>query len=682
MYNFRDVNEASEGVVLPSEAMKINGQYIEDLIAGYRTLNVSGREALSPDVEEFDVGIRDGSVFKSKRYPSRVIVVTYQLIAESNEAFREAYNQLGKILDVKDAELIFNDEQDKFFTGTPCIIDAVNPGTNAVVGKFEILCTDPFKYSVVEYEATAAQDEKCIYVDYNGTYKAHPKLEAEFFNEAEVKDDGETAVDITGAGDCGYVAFFNEDEKIIQLGDPDEVDGEHAFAKSQGLINQTFITETAWGTTAKNLWTVNDGHIMATNVQQMGSVYMGEATPPKTATVSVSSAIGGAAASGTVPVYYSVSATTSKRKTDSVSVSITIKATPQKDVDRRSSGISVVVRIGASSNSMAIRSVGTAWKKGTTYSKTITLSVGGLTASQTTISGVVVTISGSGVFGSTTIVCSPIKLGGYSITTAEATHYLTPNAYGTYTGAWHGPSIRRAVGADASGEVGAANFSLSYRQQMCIGKESNAANQVGSFRANVTDANGKNIVGIWVYKNKQGKAGKLVFFVNGKQENITDIDLHFGNDFFGGAEEAVCTTTITKQGSTISFAVGSYTRSFTNAALANVVARYVTFSFEKYSDLTPLKYNGLYWAKFIKHNCTTYKDIPNKFTANDIVVADCKNAEIKLNGIKSANLGALGNDWEGFVLKPGLNQIGFSYSDWVTDEYAPTFKCKYREVFL
>ena len=39
MYNFIDVTEASEGYVLPSEALKINGEYIEDLISGYRTLN-------------------------------------------------------------------------------------------------------------------------------------------------------------------------------------------------------------------------------------------------------------------------------------------------------------------------------------------------------------------------------------------------------------------------------------------------------------------------------------------------------------------------------------------------------------------------------------------------------------------------------------------------------------------
>lgn len=97
MYNFIDTNEASESVVLPSEALRINGEYIENQISGYRTLTVSGREALSPELETYETGVRDGSMLKSRRYPARTITVTYQLIAESNEAYRAAYNKLAQI---------------------------------------------------------------------------------------------------------------------------------------------------------------------------------------------------------------------------------------------------------------------------------------------------------------------------------------------------------------------------------------------------------------------------------------------------------------------------------------------------------------------------------------------------------------------------------------------------------
>ena len=61
MYNFIDTTEALGGTSLPSEALKINGEYIENLISGYRTLSVTGREALSSELTHFETGVRDGS---------------------------------------------------------------------------------------------------------------------------------------------------------------------------------------------------------------------------------------------------------------------------------------------------------------------------------------------------------------------------------------------------------------------------------------------------------------------------------------------------------------------------------------------------------------------------------------------------------------------------------------------
>ena len=698
MYNFIDVTQASAGMVLPSEALQINGSYIEDQISGYRTLSVQGRESLSPELETFETGVRDGSTLKSKRYPSRTITVKYQLIAKSNEEFREAYNKLGLILDVEDAQLIFNDEQDKYFTGTPCGIEPVEPGKNAVVGSFDILCIDPFKYSVYETEVLIDPEEKATTFEYTGTYKAHPKFEAEFykpdaetFTSEEDPTTGELTPTVTSPpGDCGYVAFFNEDEKIIQLGDPTEVDGTNAHAKSQGLINQPFYTEDSWSTTSKNLWTVNKGHIMATNVTQEGSVHMGEATPNRYGTVeqgsndfsTILSVSGFSSSNGNVT--FNVYAYPANRTESAVDVTISIHATLVTG-NGVSENISLYteVSIGENKKQLTIKGSGSKWLKSTTLRGSCTFKINSITPSTSQITGARFSAWFTNVNLFSNIACNAIKISNFStVKVANATHFLTPNAYGTTAEGWHGPSIRRKVGKDASGFEGAKDFTLTYRQKMCIGKSTSAQKQVGSFRMNVTDSTGKNIVGIWIYKNKTGKAGKMVFYVNGVEENITDIDLHHGNDFFGGKEDAVCTTTITKVGGAIEFAVGSYKRSFFSEALRTVLAWHVTFSFEKYAALTQLEYNGLYWVKFVKNNCNTYKDIPNKFSANDVLVADCNTAEITLNNIPSPNLGAVGNNWEGFVLKPGLNHIGVAYSEWVTDEYAPTFKVKYREVFL
>lgn len=679
MYNFIDVTEALEENVLPSEALKINGEYIENLISGYRTLNVMGREALSPDVQTFETGYRDGTKLKSKRYPERIITVTYQLIANSNAEFREAYNKLGKILDVTDAKLIFNDERDKFFIGTPCTIGSVPPGKNAVVGEFEILCTDPFKYSIAEHIVTAEPGFGAAFY-YDGTYKSYPKLQVEFFDDAE---NGETAKQLTGAGDCGYVAFFNEEEKIIQLGDPGEADGETGLDPSQTLINQTFQSETAWGTTAKELWKVNSGHIMATNMQQAGSVHMGVAS---TGTTNTSGQTSGTIFSGKGdnPVYKAVYSTKNRKKNTVdivVSVSAAVGNVSAAGITMDST-IYAVVTCRNVSKRIELKRVGEEWQSNRTYTGSTSFTVTDLVDTETSISATL------GVYSELTYSSvklpsghwNPIIISPYSAT-GYAKYYLCPESYGSVTGKWHGPTITRAIGADAAGVVGAKDFTLTYKQKMCIA-QSGGSKQMGSFRMNITDANGAFIAGVWVYKNKEGKGGKLIFYVGGKKVNETDIDIHSGNDFFGKSAEEVGETVVEKFGSKVSFAVGSYKRQFTDNSVKDKAATKVTFSFEKYSDLEALAYNGLYTAKFVKHNCDDFKDVPNKFSANDVLIADCKNAEITLNGTERPELGAVGNNWEEFYLKPGSNHIGIGYSDWVTTDYAPKFKIIYREVYL
>lgn len=550
MYNFIDVNEVSEGT-LPSEALKINGKYIENLIDGYRTLSVSGREALSPELETYETGVRDGSIIQSKRYPARTIIVTYQIIAKSNEAFRNAYNTLAAILDVKDAQLIFNDEQDKFYIGTPSAIGEVEPGMNSVIGEFEIFCADPFKYSVVVYEVDATDnDGKQFLCNYNGTYKAYPIFEASFYSEEET--DGETETELTGNGDCGYVAFFNDREKIIQLGEPEEVDGE-TLAKSQTLVNQSFRKSTSWGTATKSLWPVNSGITSSDALVQTGTI--------------------------------------------------------------------------------------------------------GVAKSYT---------------GSTNNEC-----------------YLVASNYGSGT-QWHGPSITRTIPADASGHIGAKNFTLTYMQKLSIGSGKNDIKQKGGFQVLLVSGNGasrKIVAGVCGFKTADGKNGKLRFYLNHKAIYTMDIDLSFNNKYFGNNSESkgittVKTSSITKSGKTVTFNIGGIKKVFSDSAIADVETTQVVFTFLKLANYTPLSYNGLYWIKFVKNNCDTWKDVPNKFSASDVALADCKNGEVYLNDMRAPEMGALGNDWEEFYLERGLNHIGISYSDWVPDECAPIFKMRYREVFL
>lgn len=550
MYNFRDTIESSEGLALPSEALQINGEYIENLIEGYRTLHVRGREALSAELGVYEVGVRDGAKLLSHRYPARIITVTYQLIASSNEAFRDAYNKLGKILSAKEAVLVFRDETDKYYTGTASTISEVEPGRNSVIGEIEFYCADPFKYSVTEHEVVATNnDGMCFLFNYNGNYKSYPRLEAKFYDEEETN--GQTATALTGKGDCGFVAFFNENEKIIQLGEPEQADGED-LEQSQTLVNQSFKTSSSFGTAVKNLWKSNVGTTSSDAVVQTGTM-------------------------------------------------------------------------------------------------------------------------------------------GVAKSYAEATaneYYLTPSNYGSGSD-WHGPSVTRTLPADANGITGAANFTLTYKQKMSIGKESDATNQLGAFQALLvnTDGGSKKVVcGVNIFKGGSGKTATLRFYINGKYYDQT-MDLSLNNPYLGNNSESKGivtskTCTITKTGDTITFNIGGIKETYKDSAIKDTPVHEVTFTITKFGTKTPLGFNGLYSVKFVKHNCDTWRDIRNKFSASDVVVADCKDGEIYLNNTEAPELGALGNDWEDFYLSPGLNQIGVSWSDWVPTGYEPTFKLRYREVYL
>ena len=108
----------------------------------------------------------------------------------------------------------------------------------------------------------------------------------------------------------------------------------------------------------------------------------------------------------------------------------------------------------------------------------------------------------------------------------------------------------------------------------------------------------------------------------------------------------------------------------------------ISFVFMRYKSYEPINHIGLYFAKFTKIKSGMTGDAPNTFTSGDVLKVDCKNASVKMNNLSSPELGAIGNNWEGFYLKPGINQIGIGYSEWVTEDEMPEFKMRYREVFL
>lgn len=220
MYDFTDTIDTKSNSYMPPEALKLNGEYIENLIPGYRTLNVSGRELLGCTIDDYEIGNMDGTQYRGKKYPARVITVTYQLIAGSDTAFRNAFNKLNGLLDVEESELIFYDEQDKYFIGTKSSNSTVSAGTNSVVGEIEFYCTDPFKHSVVETSFSAAENDDGI-------------MEMTIVNNGTVPVP--ISYTITHNHENGYIGIVSEDG-VMEYGDIAEADDAEG-TKSELLIN-------------------------------------------------------------------------------------------------------------------------------------------------------------------------------------------------------------------------------------------------------------------------------------------------------------------------------------------------------------------------------------------------------------------------------------------------------------
>lgn len=225
MYPFVDVNEAAGGNSLPAEAMKYNGVYLENEIPGYRTLHVQGRELMGVEVQEEEIGLLDGAKYYGKRYKPRTITVTYQLIAQSDAEFREAFNKMNHLLSGEQVQVFFNDEPDKYFIGTKLGNTDPPSGRNSIVSDFEIYCTDPRKFSAVLKEFDAEANEDGI-------------LEVAIDNEGSLPVAIE--YEVNNISETGYIGIISE-EGVMQYGKIEEADGEN-YKRNEMLTNiQDFI---------------------------------------------------------------------------------------------------------------------------------------------------------------------------------------------------------------------------------------------------------------------------------------------------------------------------------------------------------------------------------------------------------------------------------------------------------
>ena len=149
MYSFRDTvaGSSSEDIgSLPTSAMMYNGRYIENVIDGYQTLTVTGREMISLDIDSDSIKV--GALISMQRIQPRILTVQYKLEDNNPEELQKKFKELMILLfKEEDVEISFKDEPGIKYYGRYSETDDVPGDTNSIFSSFTIYCQDPRKYS-------------------------------------------------------------------------------------------------------------------------------------------------------------------------------------------------------------------------------------------------------------------------------------------------------------------------------------------------------------------------------------------------------------------------------------------------------------------------------------------------------------------------------------------------------
>lgn len=211
----------------------INGEYLENIIDGYQTKAVRGRELYELDNDIIE-NVYDGASIKNSRRPYRILEIDYILVGVSYSDIRIKLNELNRVINKKNMMIIFDDEDDKYLVANYNQHNEELKG-NAVDGTIEFICEDPNKYSI---------DTK--------TFEAVPNSEGVY--EATIVNNGTVEVPINyiiqNNHDNGFIGIVSANG-AMQYGYIDEVDNvvnefsEYSINQTATQLNTNLISATS-----------------------------------------------------------------------------------------------------------------------------------------------------------------------------------------------------------------------------------------------------------------------------------------------------------------------------------------------------------------------------------------------------------------------------------------------------
>ncbi|RNE29934.1 distal tail protein Dit [Lacticaseibacillus paracasei] len=674
MYDFRETTPftGADKKQYPAEAMKIDGQYIEDLIPGYQTLQVGGRELLKQDAQSNPIGISDGEMLEYVRNPSREITVGYQLIAADEKSFRTAFYKLSGILHGDTHHVSFNDDLSVYWNAVLTDVDDVPKGRNAITSSFTLFVPDGIAHSV----ATKTAD--------NMPYKDVPvnllHNTGDDWNPIIWSADGTTMTQ------DGLTTATNTSKSVIQtVVDPKDSSWLTPGAtvtisvdvKGRGNVGFGYLNGSSWEDDSPTQQVNSDKYIRIHFTRVIKSVHLDAGIPnfavdafcpSSTLTFRHVKANLGTSASPwspnpADPEYYTNTITVHNGGTYPVEPVIT--ATMHAD-----NGM-----VGIVNDRPGILQFGTQ-------------EIDGFTTEESEVALDLAAVQGSHM-DNQAATNNPYWGGDHSMPNEQIgnaiwTHddydgwKVEPN-WPSITGDhkyWNGPSIKHNLVQTHNGNF-KSNLTWDVMTRFQTG-----VSKVGSLETTL-ESDGKPIFQM-ILKDNSALSDQIWWMCYYKNQLVVNEQLDrsiFTNDKFIQLE-------LQKFGNSVVFRVSPWvgnqgrettiTRQFTFADAADVETKQFSAWFMR--DKTWGESTMYLIASTVKwQNVSWYTNIKNRFSDGDVLKIDVANAKTYLNGSLDPTMHTIGNQWEQFELPPGDTEITITPSSW-----AQPFACEVeiREAWL
>lgn len=657
MYDFRETTPftGSDDNQRPAEAMLIDGQYIEDLIPGYSTLQVSGRELLSQSIEKQTIGKSDGEFIQYVRNPSREIIVGYRLSAADNLSFRQAFYKLNDILHGDTHQVSFNDDLSVYWNAVLTDVDDVPKGRNAITSSFTLFVPDGIAHSV----ATQTFD--------NMPYKDIP-LNLMAGTSAD-------PVSVTGSGwNIQKLGSFNNPTvgkkyaATVLLGRADfavsfqlwanDINGNRVSlpgfpVTTQMGANQRSTIVCTWpdpGTTGAAQIEVTLA--WAFQKTDVGTYQYLKAKLEEGTTYSTWSP------NPADPEYYSDTITV----TNSGTVPVPVKVTSKFSSDDGFLGLTLNGRYYQVGNTKEVN--------GKTYDDSQML-----VKTRPTIDKYILNDPSFAVIPADQGVMTQTGSVAIYPDSSNPLGITTPSDFGPNNNGPHGPSLIYKLPADSNGALGAVNCIL--RMHAGLGALStnlpSDTRQVGQICMTIYDAS-KNAMARILYSDMSQTTSDFTVRYDLNGTKVHEEDFSNTPGFTGHCY-------IRKSGSQFIFAwggeAGGTAQTYTCEELADTKVMYVSFNFLQWADVPLPHYFGLIEWNFEKDYVDLYKDLPNYFKAGDIVTLDSSTNLLTINQYTDWDRVDIGS--QPLLAPPGQSKLGIVVSPWAN---LPAVSTELREGWL